>query len=483
MPMSVPRTNPSPVRPQCRRTPFCTYEFTRVHVRTQRNRPGLASLRTLRQCQRPHPLPNPSLALTADAQPYHTNNFTPVHIRTRRSHPSLGNAHSKPHGRIPHPAQTNPTFPSNTVPDQGRPYTANCSEADLPTELRHAAFFQAEYDMVVLPGRITSREAYFKARRPGRGVALDRARRAEVWKVVESYRARVRASTGGSTSGRPQRWQPRPSRGGRPHWSDHVLVDEGQDLAPDPLAVPEGAGRRGSGRPVHRRGRPPAHLRSSGGARPLGDQDRRPIQAAAAQLPDDCAEPAFRGAGARTGGYSDLESEAAEVTGYRSARRGPAPRLIKTDNLTQGTRCLRRSRAGWTVRRGRTGLDRHPGAGRYAGPAGRAWDGRAREQGARGHQPGADSKDSRGDDDAPGQGDGVLPGDHLRADERADAGAVRAQGSDRSEREDACCASGPCSTSRPRVRATSSLSCGRATRVSSSPERRRERKEERGDEG
>src|SRR5699024_11190976 len=57
---------------------------------------------------------------------------------------------------------------------------------DLPAELRSTAFFQAEYSMVVLPERITDRDRYLRARRPGRGVALDRRKRQLVWQAIEA---------------------------------------------------------------------------------------------------------------------------------------------------------------------------------------------------------------------------------------------------------------------------------------------------------
>lgn len=64
--------------------------------------------------------------------------------------------------------------------------------AELPDALRTPAFFEAEYASVILPQYITTAEAYYRARRQGRGVALDRAKRASAWAVVDSYRTRGR---------------------------------------------------------------------------------------------------------------------------------------------------------------------------------------------------------------------------------------------------------------------------------------------------
>src|SRR5690606_4526958 len=43
--------------------------------------------------------------------------------------------------------------------------------AGLPAALTLPSFLIAEYDAVVLPHRITTRDEYLKVRRPGRGVA------------------------------------------------------------------------------------------------------------------------------------------------------------------------------------------------------------------------------------------------------------------------------------------------------------------------
>ena len=102
---------------------------------------------------------------------------------------------------------------------------------DLPAELRSPAFLEAEYVTVLLPNRVTGFEAYAKVRRPGRGVALSRAGRAAVWRAVSAYR--LDAAIHGSidfaeASAIASEVLDLP--GARPF--DHVLVDEGQDLAP-----------------------------------------------------------------------------------------------------------------------------------------------------------------------------------------------------------------------------------------------------------
>ena len=106
---------------------------------------------------------------------------------------------------------------------------------ELPEGLRSADFLESEYDLIVLPQRITSLRQYLRIRRPGRGVALDRSRRAAVWKAVERYRDR--SADLGVTSFSEQlalaaAWLDHEADLGSPRPFRHVLVDEAQDLSP-----------------------------------------------------------------------------------------------------------------------------------------------------------------------------------------------------------------------------------------------------------
>ena len=49
---------------------------------------------------------------------------------------------------------------------------------ELPEGLRSADFLASEYELVILPNHMTSLRQYLRVRRPGRGVALDRRKRA-----------------------------------------------------------------------------------------------------------------------------------------------------------------------------------------------------------------------------------------------------------------------------------------------------------------
>ena len=169
--------------------------------------------------------------------------------------------------------------------------------AALPAALRSTQFLAAEYAQVVLANRITSREAYYKVRRPGRGVALDRAKRAAVWDVIEAYRAQARiagsvdfpeAATIAAVHLR------RVADMGAQYVADHVLVDEGQDLGPahwqllralagehaDDLFIAEDSYQRIYGQRV---------VLSA-----VRHPHRRQVPAADPELPDHRAEPRLR---------------------------------------------------------------------------------------------------------------------------------------------------------------------------------------------
>ncbi|TFH51910.1 ATP-dependent helicase [Actinomyces viscosus] len=111
---------------------------------------------------------------------------------------------------------------------------------ELPEGLRSADFLESEYEMIVLPQRVTTLQQYLRVRRPGRGVALDRSKRAAVWKAVERYRDR--SADLGVTSFSEQlalaaAWLDQQAERGVPRPFRHVLVDEAQDLTPAHLQL------------------------------------------------------------------------------------------------------------------------------------------------------------------------------------------------------------------------------------------------------
>lgn len=111
---------------------------------------------------------------------------------------------------------------------------------ELPEGLRSADFLESEYELIVLPQRVTTLKQYLRVRRPGRGVALDRSKRAAVWKAMERYRDR--SADLGVTSFDEQlalaaAWLDHEAALGVPRPFRHVLVDEAQDLTPAHLQL------------------------------------------------------------------------------------------------------------------------------------------------------------------------------------------------------------------------------------------------------
>lgn len=111
---------------------------------------------------------------------------------------------------------------------------------ELPEGLRSADFLESEYELIVLPQRVTTLKQYLRVRRPGRGVALDRSKRAAVWKAMERYRDR--SADLGVTSFDEQLalaagWLDHEAALGTPRPFRHVLVDEAQDLTPAHLQL------------------------------------------------------------------------------------------------------------------------------------------------------------------------------------------------------------------------------------------------------
>jgi superfamily I DNA/RNA helicase len=211
--------------------------------------------------------------------------------------------------------------------------------SSLPASLRSVQFLTAEYAQVVLPSLITTREAYYKVRRPGRGVALDRAKRAAVWDVIEAYRAQARiAGTvdfAEAASVAASYLRPVSSSDPGTFAADHVLVDEGQDLGPahwqliralvgehaDDLFIAEDSHQRIYGQRV---------VLGSFGIRIVGRSQRLTLNYRTTAQNLAYAVNVLRG-----GSYVDLEDGAESSAGYRSARSGPVPRLIPCATLSE----------------------------------------------------------------------------------------------------------------------------------------------------
>ena len=200
--------------------------------------------------------------------------------------------------------------------------------SSLPVPLQSEAFFADEYSQIVLPLGITEQEGYFLARRPGRGVALDRGRRAAVWTVIEQMRrdARIAGTISfAETAAVAAHWL----RTSGTTFADHLLVDEGQDLEPakwllmralvspgkNDLFIADDAHQRLYGKPtvLKRYG-----IDIVGRSRRLRLNYRTTLENLRYAL------------GVLEGAAYDDEGEVLDTAGYRSARSGPKPTVVST---------------------------------------------------------------------------------------------------------------------------------------------------------
>src|SRR5699024_7063297 len=133
--------------------------------------------------------------------------------------------------------------------------------AELDEKRWTADFLFEEWEQVILGQSLSTRKAYFEARRAGRGRSLTRPERAQVWKLLEQFTARLDKGfyeTWGQAAERAARFEmerdaklrespdtPEGEDGRgravvddssgmryRNHRYSHVVIDEGQDLRP-----------------------------------------------------------------------------------------------------------------------------------------------------------------------------------------------------------------------------------------------------------
>lgn len=217
----------------------------------------------------------------------------------------------------------------------------------LPYELANETFLASEYAHVVLPNKVHDEVGYLRVRRPGRGVALDRAKRRAVWALVEAYRARCRADGGldfaeaaAVAAAHLTIADPRPA--------DHVLVDEGQDLSATHwlllrAAVGEHADDLFIAEDSHQRIYGTRVVLGRYGVAIVGRSQRLTLNYRTTAQNLHYAMTILGG-----GQYVDLQDEP-EGTGYRSARTGPMPIIELVDSLAE--------EAAVVVRHVRTWLD------------------------------------------------------------------------------------------------------------------------------
>lgn len=208
---------------------------------------------------------------------------------------------------------------------------------DLPKELATESFMASEYAMVVLPARITTLTGYLRVRRAGRGVALDRSRRAAVWGVIEAYRSLARFA--GSTDFEEKaaiatEWLRERRAAGDEALFDHVVVDEAQDLTPSRLAflralVGQGPNDLFICEDSHQRIYGHKVTLSQCGIKVVGRSRRLTLNYRTTEQNLRWAMSILSG-----GAYSNLEGES-ESHSYRSARSGPEPELVAGKGLSE----------------------------------------------------------------------------------------------------------------------------------------------------
>ncbi|MEX6462833.1 3'-5' exonuclease [Dietzia cinnamea] len=197
-------------------------------------------------------------------------------------------------------------------------------------------FLRGELETVVLAQGITTKAGYLKADRGGRGTPLNRKARTAVWSAIESYLAITRREN-------KQTFQVlgclaaavldgiADAGGGR--LLDHVVVDEAQDFhvghwrllralvaeGPNDLFIAEDGHQRIYGRPT---------VLSHYGINIRGRASRLTLNY---RTTDENLRFAMGILAGET--FVDTDGESENLTGYRSARSGPAPQVGHADNL------------------------------------------------------------------------------------------------------------------------------------------------------
>lgn len=208
---------------------------------------------------------------------------------------------------------------------------------NLDPSLANASFLGQEYLSIVLANGVVDRDAYLTVSRAGRGTALNRMKRVEVWKVIEAYRRMCRSKGAVSyaelaaLAAAVLDYQAATGHG---RLFDHVIVDEAQDFhaghwlllralvaaGANDLFIAEDSHQRIYGQkvPLSRFG-----IQIVGRSRRLTLNYRTTAQnlAFAVSLLSGTA-------------FTDLEGEEEKSSDYSSARSGPAPKLESESSLT-----------------------------------------------------------------------------------------------------------------------------------------------------
>lgn len=223
--------------------------------------------------------------------------------------------------------------------------------ADAPApELCTPEFLRSELELVILPNRVNSKAGYLKVSRQGRGQALNRKARMQVWGVIDTYLAAA-IQQGHQTfpvlgALAAAALDHRAANGGT-RLFDHVVVDEAQDfhaghwlliralVAPgvNDIFISEDSHQRIYGNPVRL-----SHF----GIEIVGRSRRLTLNYRTTSENLHFAMDILSGSV-----YTDTSGEEDSTAGYRSARSGPEPIISGEANFAAELDEVARRIRGW----------------------------------------------------------------------------------------------------------------------------------------
>lgn len=208
------------------------------------------------------------------------------------------------------------------------------ARSEVPERLAHHRLLETEYEQIILPNLITTQEKYLRARRPGRGFRLNRRDRDAVWELVNKYRDDSRI--GGMISFAEAAAIAAQYLTRHSAVADHVLVDEGQDLAPAHWRlirslVPEGPNDIFIAEDSHQRIYGHRLVLSQYGIMTRGRSRRLTLNYRTTAQILHWSTRVLEG-----GNYVDLDgADDDKLSGYRSARRGPDVTVHPCGTITE----------------------------------------------------------------------------------------------------------------------------------------------------
>lgn len=207
-------------------------------------------------------------------------------------------------------------------------------------------FLHAEWNDVVLAQGVADQSAYFKAPRTGRGVPLNRAKRAKVWQAIESAQRHLALSKVLTFRQAASNAADLAERGAGPRYA-HAVIDEAQDLHPAHwrlirALVPDGkddiflvgdAHQRIYGRPL---------VLSRYGIRTTGRSYRLTINYRTSEQILRWSVGVMSSAD-----IDDMEGETEDLAGSRSEFAGPTPERIQCSSPAEEDAKLAEIVRGW----------------------------------------------------------------------------------------------------------------------------------------